>query len=288
MKNAAKIIFIVLTTAMGIFSLCCFLYPSVSNYINEQFNNSTINKYNNNVKSVSQEQINSLLRKAEQYNQAIATEYFDGNNTDYEEILNDYNNILNINNGLIGYIEIPSISVKLPIYHGESEKVLKKGAAHMEQTSFPIGGQNTHACISAHSGYPTQKFFDDIDELVPNEIINIKILNTTYIYKVYNKEVIEPDDVKKLSVVQGQEILTLVTCYPYGINSHRLLVHASFEGTEAPAHAMPNESQIRSGSKTNFTVPITCAIIVSTAVFSVAGVILYLKRKRADNSKFKR
>lgn len=283
MKKVLKVFLITFTSALGIFSIGCFLYPSLSNFINEQFNESTINEYNNNVKSVSQNLITTQLKEAVRYNQALATEFFSGDNTDYEEIINNYNNILDNNNGLIGYIEVPSINVKLPIYHGESEEVLKKGAAHMEQTSFPIGGKNTHACISAHSGYPTQRFFDDIDELDTNDIIYIKILNTTYIYKVYDKEVIEPDNVKKINVVQGQKILTLVTCYPYGINSHRLLVHARFNGTEASAYATADETLIHSNTTINPVIPITCAVIASAAIFTVAGVLLHLKRKRADS-----
>ena len=96
----------------------------------------------------------------------------------------------------------------------------------MEKTSFPIGGIDTRACVSAHSGYPSQKFFDDIDELISDDIIYIRILNQKLTYKVFDKEVVEPDDITKLKVEHGKELLTLITCYPYGINSHRLLVHA--------------------------------------------------------------
>ena len=96
----------------------------------------------------------------------------------------------------------------------------------MERTSFPIGGDSTHACISAHSGFPTQKFFDNIDELHPGDTVTVRVLNRVLTYTVYGNEVVEPDDASKLQVIQNEDILTLVTCYPYGINSHRLLVHA--------------------------------------------------------------
>ena len=128
---------------------------------------------------------------AAQYNKVIATDFFDGGNEEYEKILNDYFDILDVDDGIMGTIEIPSIKVKLPVYHGESEDVLKKGAAHLEKTSFPIGGIDTRACVSAHSGYPSQKFFDDIDELISDDIIYIKILNQKLTYKVFDTPLVE-------------------------------------------------------------------------------------------------
>lgn len=267
-----------------LFSLGCFIAPSVFNLINEYNNDSKINEYNQNVKSFSDDDINSKLIEAEKYNQVVATDYFNKNDG-YSNILNGYKDILSFDsNGLIGYIEIPSINVKLPIYHGESEEVLKKGAAHVEQTSFPIGGNNTHACLSAHSGYPTQKFFDDIDELSSGDLIYIYILNQKYCYKVYGRQVVEPYEVKKLRVESDKDILTLITCYPYGINSHRLLVNAErTDYTESSNNEKGAEVIVSLGNSSDLVV--ICAVIASAAILAVASVILFRrikKRKKGD------
>lgn len=278
-----KIIFFITMIAFGVFSLGCFLYPAISNQINEHYNESTINEYNRNVNTSSDSEIHAELQKAAQYNKVIATDFFDGGNEEYEKILNDYFDILDVDDGIMGTIEIPSIKVKLPVYHGESEDVLKKGAAHLEKTSFPIGGIDTRACVSAHSGYPSQKFFDDIDELISDDIIYIRILNQKLTYKVFDKEVVEPDDITKLKVEHGKELLTLITCYPYGINSHRLLVHAKRVYTSGNA-ATADEIQIHTNTKRMSAIPIIGAVIaVSTISFSI-GIVIH-KRRKCDKSK---
>lgn len=266
-------------TILGLFSVFCFLYPSVSNVINEMLNQSTINNYNSNIDSASQEDIHRKLVEAENYNKLLATDYFQDSEQSYNETLYNYYNILNVNDGIMGYIEIPSVNIRLPIYHGESEEVLKQGAAHLEQTSFPVPGTDTHACISAHSGFPTQKFFDDIDELVNQDIIYVKILKTTYVYRVFGKDVIEPDDISKLKIVKGENFLTLITCYPYGINSHRLLVHARYIGAETTNQATADEIKIHSSSKINATMPIAGVVVASALLLTVAWVISRNKRK---------
>lgn len=278
-----KILFFITMIAFGVFSLGCFLYPAISNQINEHYNESTINEYNRNVNTTSDSEIHAELQKAAQYNKVIATDFFDGSNEEYEKILNDYFDILDVDDGIMGTIEIPSIKVKLPVYHGESEDVLKKGAAHLEKTSFPIGGIDTRACVSAHSGYPSQKFFDDIDELISDDIIYIRILNQKLTYKVFDKEVVEPDDITKLKVEHGKELLTLITCYPYGINSHRLLVHAKRVYTSGDA-ATADEIQIHTNTKRMSAIPIIGAVIAVSAISFSVGIVIH-KRRKCDKSK---
>ncbi|MBQ2427495.1 MAG: class C sortase, partial [Ruminococcus sp.] len=163
--------------------------------------------------------------------------------------------------------------------HGESDDVLTKGAAHLEHTSFPIGGENTHACISAHSGYPTQKFFDDIDELENGDEIYIYVLNRTMKYTVTDKDVVEPDDSSKLEVVQGKDLLTLVTCTPYGINSHRLLIHAERVPFAVATHdSAATISQLTESNYYSSQLQIVIAGFVVIAVVIVK--IYYWRRKR--------
>ena len=278
-----KILFLIIMIAFGIFSVGCFLYPTVSNMINERYNESKINEYNSNVNTSSDSEIQAELRKAAQYNRIIAADYFSEEPEKYEAVLNEYFDILDIDGGIMGTVEIPSIHVRLPIYHGESEDVLKKGVAHLEKTSFPIGGADTRACISAHSGYPAQKFFDDIDELISDDIIYIRILNQKLTYKVFDKEVVEPDDITKLKVEHGKELLTLITCYPYGINSHRLLVHAKRVYTSGNA-ATADEIQIHTNTKRMSAIPIIGAVIALSVISFSIGIVIH-KRRKCDKSK---
>ena len=271
-----KPLFAILTAALILFSAVCFLYPAISNAINEQYNESRIDDYNNNVDSISQEDLDDYFSVAEKYNNALAADV----STDDSKlsILSHYDEILDLDNGVMGYVEIPSINVRLPVYHGESEDILEKGTAHLEHTSFPIGGESTHVCISAHCGYPTQKFFDDIDELENGDEIYIYVLDRTLKYTVTGTDVVEPDDSSKLEVVQGKDLLTLVTCTPYGVNSHRLLVHAE----RAPFEAATSDSAATVSQVTR-TVPKSHQlqiIIAGLAVIAVVIVKIYFWRRK--------
>lgn len=279
--KALKIVFFSIIALLGLFSIACFLYPTVSNLINEHYNESRINEYNGIVNSSSETEIRAALFDAEQYNKILATDYSLNDSQAYEQVLNNYYHILDVNDGIMGYIEIPSINVKLSIYHGENEDVLKKGAAHMEGTSFPIGSADSHACISAHSGFPTQKFFDNIDELVEGDKIYIKVLNQTITYTVSGREIIEPNDTSKLKIEKGKNVLTLITCYPYGINSHRLLVHAKYTETENNSQATADEIQIHSNAKSNHYISIMPLIIVCVAIMSILCLIILTSKKKA-------
>ena len=204
--------------------VCGLLYPSVSQYWNSKTQTRAVENYQAILDSLKKEDYTAFFQAAEEYNSALYG--LEDHLRDYR-LLEGYEEILNVSgNGIMGYVMIPKLGVELPVYHGISAEVLNIACGHLEGTSLPIGGENTHACISAHSGYPTQKFFDDIDEMKSGDEIYIYVLNRTMKYTVTDKDVVEPDDSSKLEVVQGKDLLTLVTCTPYGINSHRLLIHA--------------------------------------------------------------
>lgn len=270
MKKVINIILVVIVAC----GLGILLYPVISNAINNYYNSSNIKQYDNEVKTLSDNDIDSILAKAEEYNKAVATYSYNNGVANYgdtyKEIINSYDDILNFGNSLIGYIEISSINVYLPIYHGNLDNVLDKGSAHMKGTSFPIGGAGTHAVISAHSGYPRQKFFDDIDKLKKGDTFSITVLNKKLEYKVTEINIVKPTDTSHTRVQQGKDLVTLVTCYPYGINTHRLLVTAERQLTNKVNHISQKKSHKQNISKFD-------VLIIPSFLIIFYGIIFFIK-----------
>lgn len=204
-----------------------FLYPAISNYITSISHDQVIHSYAAKVSEISQEQIDAMWNEAIIYNDNLAGDplhdpFVAGSGyvipDNYEEVLNPNGD------GVMAYIEIPKIDVYLPIYHGTSEEVLTKGAGHIEATSLPIGGINRHSVISAHRGLPSSLLFTRLDELEKGDIFNIHVLNEIHSYEVDQIEVILPEELSSLSAEPDKDLVTLLTCTPYGVNTHRLLV----------------------------------------------------------------
>lgn len=164
-----------------------------------------------------------LIEAAEAYNERVRESGIRWDMTEEEK--EDYKRQLSFNgSGNMGYIDIPKINVKLPIYHGTSEHILKTSIGHMEQTSLPVGGVGSHCVLSGHRGLPSAKLFSDLDKLVEGDQFTLSILNETYTYQVDRIRVVLPADVTEVHILPDQDLCTLLTCTPYGINSHRLLV----------------------------------------------------------------
>lgn len=203
--------------ALILLSSGILLYPAVSNAVNEAANNSTIKVYDNNVRTLSKAEKEKYLSEAQTYNNNLFADNFTSQSKSYKDILS-------FDNGQIGSIEIPKIKCNLPIYHGTGEEVLTRGAAHLANTSFPIGGENTHAVISAHTAYPGKIFFDNLTKLEKDDLFYIKVLDETLTYKVCDINIAEPDDTSKLQIKEGKDYVSLITCYPYAVNTHRIIV----------------------------------------------------------------
>lgn len=221
-----KVLYVVLIVGI-IVGLGICSYPFVAGYINEWKNKDSIVQYDTKVDKLDSNVKKELLSKALDYNRVVANPYsLNSNKEATKDILNTYDDVLDFDNSLICYISIPSIDVNLPVYHETKENVLSIGAAHMEGTSFPInsGEMGSHSVISAHSGYPSQKFFDDLDKLKKGDKFTIKLLDISTTYKVVDINIVKPDDMSKFKVEEGKDLVTLVTCYPFSINTHRLLV----------------------------------------------------------------
>ena len=202
------------------------IYPNIADYINSKSNETVIKNYSESTQTMSDDEIDNELAKAQNFNELLAKSALNDEEKDeYNAAMSESENILNYDD-IMCTIEIPKINVDLPVYHDSTnrEEKLKKGCVHLANTSLPIGGASTHAVISAHSGYPEQVFFDELDKLQIGDTFKINVLNKTLTYKVCEINIVDPDDSSKLEIENGKDYVTLVTCYPYSINTHRLCV----------------------------------------------------------------
>lgn len=203
--------------------LSLLLYPSVSDYWNSLHQSRAIASYAEEVANLDEGKYEKLWEAAKAYNASLLDQ---GN--EYvltEEQIAEYEQMLNVSgNGLMCYIEIPSINCTLPIYHGTDEAVLQIAGGHLEWSSLPVGGESTHCVISGHRGLPSAKLFTNLDKLVEGDIFVLRVLDEVLTYEVDQILIVEPQELSALQIVEGGDYCTLVTCTPYGINTHRLLV----------------------------------------------------------------
>lgn len=217
-------------------------YPSFSDYWNSFHQSEAIMHYAKAVAEMEEEDYSRILESAKAYN---ATHPINWNFTDKDR--EEYNKELNFNDdGTMGYIEIPKINVKLSIFHGTDESVLQTSIGHLEGTSLPVGGLGTHSVLSGHRGLPSARLFSDLDQLREGDIFTIHVLNETLTYEVDQIRVVLPTDLSTLTIDSKQDYLTLVTCTPYGINTHRLLVRGHrIENVDGKASIISDAVQIK-------------------------------------------
>lgn len=263
-----------------------FLYPAVSNFLAEQNQEKVIHTYNAVVESSSSETLDAEWKKAEEYNENLAGDpvhdpFVPGSGF---AIPDNYNDVLNLNgDGVMGYIEIPKIDVYLPIYHGSDAETLQKGAGHIETTSLPIGGLNRHAVISAHRGLPSAELFTRLDEMEEGDLFYIQVLNQTLTYEVDQINVIDPDELTLLRPEKDKDLVTLLTCTPYGVNTQRLLVRG--ERTTRTASDSGNEDRI---IPRNFDWLPLYLLSVDIGLIIVLIIIILRRRKKKNEKKNKK
>lgn len=203
--------------------LSLLLYPAVSDYWNSLHQSHAVAEYAEQVANLDTELYDMLLEDARDHNKALR-----GKTNRYRVTAEDrqrYMSLLNLSgNGVMGYIEIPAIDVSLPIYHGVEESVLQIAIGHIEWSSLPVGGTGTHCVVSGHRGLPSAKLFTNLDKLVDGDIFVIRVLDEVFTYEVDQTRIVLPDEIADLEIDPNKDYFTLVTCTPYGINSHRLLV----------------------------------------------------------------
>lgn len=220
-KNTIIIICFIIVILLGAGAAA---YPLIASINNEHTQSLVQTEYAEKLQQLDTSEIDAALAAAREYNKTISTVQIE----DVDKIKADlppYEDLLNLaNNGIMGYIEIPAINIDLPIYHGTTGAAMEKGAGHMEGTSLPVGGVGTHAVISAHSGMSSAKLFTDLDKLELGDMFFITVCNQKLAYEVDNIAVVEPTDIDLIRIDTQQDYVTLLTCTPYGVNTHRLLV----------------------------------------------------------------
>ena len=203
--------------------LSLLLYPSISDFWNSQHQSRAIAVYSEQVAQIDEDRYDELWSAALEYNQSLLER--PNSFVLSEEQKEKYEALLDVGgNGVMGYIEIPSIDVSLPIYHGTDEAVLQIAVGHLEWTSLPVGGSGSHCVLSGHRGLPSARLFTDLDKLSEGDIFIFRVLDEVLTYEVDQIRIVEPQDIDTLLIEEGKDLCTLVTCTPYGINSHRLLV----------------------------------------------------------------
>ena len=219
MRKHKTVIFLTLGFLVGI---CILLYPTISDYWNSKTQSRAITNYESVLENLNAEDYTAIFETAYAYNEALyQTKY---PLMDYEEVPGYFDTLAVTENQMIGYLKIDRINVELPIYHSTSDEVLNKGVGHLQGSSLPVGGENTHSVMSAHRGLPSSKLFTDLDRMEIGDTFQIIVLDQVLTYRVDFIKIIEPTYVSDLEIIDGGDYCTLFTCTPYGINTHRLLV----------------------------------------------------------------
>lgn len=238
-----RILLHVLFLVLFLIGIGAAAYPAFGNWYTEQKRSVVLTEYEKALAKIEDADLTDAFKQAEIYNDAL----FIGE-TDEEE-RPDYGELLcTTEDGIMGYVEIPAIQIRLPIYHGCTENEFSKGAGHLPSSSLPVGGKSTHAVLAAHSGRADSKMFTDLDQIKEGDLIYLYVLNKTLTYEVDQITVTTPGDTDAIQIIDGEDLLTLLTCTPYGTNTHRLLVRGyrifpdETLSTSKPSEAKPEHT----------------------------------------------
>lgn len=278
MKNKLSTILLTLAFLAG---LSLLLYPTVSDYWNSIHASKAVADYSNEVNRLTEAQYDEILAAAKAYNQSLLSREDDFSLT--AEQKEQYESLLDVGGvGIMGYIEIPNINLSLPIYHGTEDSVLQIGVGHLEWSSLPVGGESTHCVLSGHRGLPSAKLFTNLDQLVEGDTFVLRVLDEVLTYQVDQIRIVEPDDTDALQIEEGKDLCTLVTCTPYGINTHRLLVRG---------HRIENQSQDESIRVTSDAIriePLIVAPVMALPILLILLLVLMVSGNKKKSSGGKR
>ena len=270
MKKHGTTIILLIVLIVG---LSLLLYPTFSDWWNSMHQSRAVASYVEQVANIDEDQYQELWSAAWDYNRSLTERSSNFVLTDEQKVL--YEQLLDVGgSGIMGYIEIPAIGVTLPIYHGTDEAVLQVAVGHLEWTSLPVGGESSHSVISGHRGLPSAKLFTDLDKLVEGDIFMFRVLDEVLTYEVDQILIVEPHETDALQIEEGKDLCTLITCTPYGVNSHRLLVRG---------HRVENQEEAVTVRVTADAVqiePIIVAPIVAAPMLLVLLIILLIPKPR--------
>ncbi len=260
------------------------LYPTVSSYVNEKNGSKVVSNYDAESVRLSNAEKEQMLEDARAYNKEMLSniDLIDPFSQGETSVDARYESLLNMDgSGMMGYIRIPKIKVEIPIYHGTSESVLQAGVGHFWGTSLPVGGESTHTVLTGHRGLPTKTLFTNMDKLVEGDVFYIKVLDKTLAYQVDQILTVLPEETDALSIVPGQDYATLVTCTPYAINTHRLLVRG---------HRIPYEEavKIEKDTSTGIELSFTTKVLIVTLGIIFIGLVLAVLYSMYDKRRGKK
>jgi sortase A len=262
MKNKLTTILLILALFAG---LSLLLYPTVSDW-NSLHASQAVADYAENVRNLEAEKYEQVLQDAKSYNQMLP--YKQTTFALSEEEKEAYDALLDISGtGVMGYIEIPTVNISLPVYHGTEDAVLQIAVGHLEWSSLPVGGESTHCVLSGHRGLPSAKLFTNLDKLVAGDKFIMRVLDEVLTYEVDQILIVEPTDVSTLMIEAGKDLCTLVTCTPYGINSHRLLVRG---------HRIENQDEAQAIRVTSDAIQIEPLIVAPAVALPMLLVLLVI------------
>jgi len=269
MKNKTNILLILILIA----GLSLLLYPSFSNYWNSFTQSQVIVDYTQQIKDLDSEKYDRIISEAAEYNRTLVSRSNHFLLSDEQKA--EYNELLDISGvGIMGYIEIPSINCTLPVYHGTSDAVLQIAVGHLEWTSLPVGGESTHCVLSGHRGLPSAKLFTDLDKVTVGDTFVLRILDEVLTYEVDQILIVEPHETDELLIVEGKDYCTLVTCTPYAINTHRILVRG--ERIENAAEA----KNIRIVSEAARIEPLIIAPVVAAPILLILFINIMIPKEK--------
>ena len=251
--------------------LSFLLYPTVSDYLNSYHQSRAIAAYTEGVSQMDAAEYGSMMEDAEAYNSRLLEKKENRYRlTEAEE--EEYNSLLDVTGtGIMGYVEIPKLKMSLPIYHGTEDTVLQIAVGHLEGSSLPVGGSGTHCVLTGHRGLPSAKLFSNLDEMEEGDTFSIHVLDRTLTYQVDQIRIVEPREVEDLEIEEGKDYCTLLTCTPYGINSHRLLVRGYRIANAVSAQRIPADA---------VQIDIVIVVLAVAVVILLAGGILWFLVRR--------
>ena len=278
---------IVIAGIIFLLALLLTLYPVISNLYNQEHQSLIKTEYEEVVAQTDTAEFDRIRKLAVAYNKAI-TPGTAGETYSQEAILaasEDYDAQLNLSgSGIMGYVKIPKIQVELPIYHGTGSDSLERGTGHLLGSSLPVGGESVHAIITGHSGMASQKMFTDLEQLEIGDVFYLHVLDAVLAYQVYFKEPVVPHDSSRLGIIQGKDLCTLITCYPTGVNTHRLLVQGERipyeQAQEVQAVTVSGETEVESHWEDQYWLGIQMGLTAMISIVIILNAIMLARKKR--------